>query len=157
MNIDPVDIRDMPAGSVGALGDSLPLLTVPIVRPYIIAILLHRGAVTRVEVLHALTGLCCQSDIRVGGWDPYDEDWCEGTRVEKVVDLALGEMVAENYLRYNPEKEIWVLTPDNLGGVISWAAATGSRIPTHLLIDMGRDQLARLPDFVHFTPKDTYG
>lgn len=137
-------------GSVGAFIDNLPLLTTAAVRPFVIATALHRGAVRPHEVLVAVTPHAPDVDLKVGGWDPVNEDWIEGdrTRLELLVDEVLGEMVAEGVLRYNEEGDKWVLTSADLPRVISWAAATGGRIPGHLLADLSRQEVARLPDGV---------
>lgn len=86
-------------------------------------------------------------DIKEGAWDPLDGDYCEGTRLEKLVDEVLGEFVAEGLVRYNEEQELWVLTPKNLPVIISWVAALGARMPQHLLSEMSRQQIAKLPEY----------
>lgn len=85
-------------------------------------------------------------DLKVGAWDPLEGDYCEGTRLEKLVDEVLGEFVAEGILRYNEDQELWVLTTTNLPTIISWVAALGARMPQHLLSEMSREQIARLPE-----------
>jgi hypothetical protein len=85
-------------------------------------------------------------DLKVGAWDPLEGDYCEGTRLEKLVDEVLGEFVAEGILRYNEGQELWVLATTNLPTIISWVAALGARMPQHLLSEMSREQIARLPD-----------
>lgn len=132
----------------GALIDEIPLLTTAHIRPYVIATLLHRGAVRYSEVLASISPHCAGADLKTGAWDPIEEDWCEGTRLEKLVDEVLGEMVSDGTLRYNEENELWVLTSKNLSTIISWAAALGARLPGHLLSELGRDQLCRLPNYV---------
>lgn len=139
------NIHNLPAGSVGALIDELPLLTAANVRPYVVASLLHRGAVRHTEIIASLVPHCSHADLIVGGWDPYDEDYCENTRVEKLVDEVLAEFLIEGLVRYNDDKELWVLTSTNLSRVISWAAALGAKLPEHLLSDMSRAQRMSLP------------
>jgi hypothetical protein len=134
-------------GAVGALVDEVPMLTTGHVKPYIIASLLHRGAVKSHEVLAAITPHCCMDDLKVGGWDPLDNDYCEGTRLEKLVDKVLDEFVTQKLVRYNEKQDLWVLIPDNLSTVISWVAALGAPIPQHLLSEMSRQQIARLPEY----------
>lgn len=137
-------------GSVGVFIDDLPLLTTAAVRPFVIAVVLHRGAVRPKEVLIAVTPHAPDVDLKVGGWDPINEEWIEDdrTRLELLVDEVLGELVAEGVLRYNEDEDLWVLTSADLPRVISWAAATGGRIPGHLLADLSRQEIARLPDGV---------
>lgn len=132
----------------GALIDELPLLTTATIRPYIIATLLHRGAVKYGEILASVSPHCSTADLKVGGWDPVEEEWCEGTRLEKLIDEVLGEMVSDGTLRYNEESELWVLTASNLSKVISWAAALGARIPFHLMAELSKQQISRLPQSV---------
>ena len=140
-----VDVRDFPAGSVGSLDDAIPLINSSVVRPYVIATLLHRGAVKRNEIIATISQHCPQCDLKVGGWDSADEEYCDGTRLEKIVDQVLGVMVAEKFLRYNEEQELWVLTSDNLGHIISWVTALGTAMPPHLLADLDREQMLKLP------------
>lgn len=143
MNIK--SIHDLPAGSVGALIDDVPLLTSAHVRPYVVASLLHRGAVKHCEIIASLVPHATHADLIVGGWDPFDEDYCEGSRLEKLVDEVLAEFLIEGLVRYNEDKELWVLTSQNLSRIISWAAALGSKLPEHLLSDMSRAQRMSLP------------
>jgi hypothetical protein len=132
----------------GALIDELPLLTTATIRPYVIATLLHRGAVRYDEIIASVSPHCSTADLKVGGWDPVEEDWCEGTRLEKLIDEVLGEMIYDGTLRYNEESGLWVLTPNNLSAVISWAAALGARIPFHLMSELNKQQVCRLPPSV---------
>jgi hypothetical protein len=138
-------LKEIP-GAVGAFIDDLPLLTTAHVKPYVIAILLHRGAVRRDEVIASLTPHCRQDDLRVGAWDPLEGEYCEGTRLEKMVDEILGEFVYDGTLRYNEELDIWVLTTQHLPMVISWVASLGGKMPQHLLSELGREQIAKLPE-----------
>lgn len=133
-------------GSVGAFIDDLPLLTTAHVKPYVIAILLHRGAVRRPEIVASLTPHCLLDDLRVGAWDPLDGEYCEGTRLEKIIDEVLGEFVYDGTLRYNEELDIWVLTTQHLPKTISWIASLGAKMPQHLLSELGREQIAKLPE-----------
>ena len=135
-------------GSVGAFIDDQPLVTTAHVRPYVIAILLHRGAVCRHEIIASIAPHCNLDDLRVGGWDPLDGEYCDGTRLEKIIDEVLGEFVHDHILRYNEEQDLWVLTPNDLPLVISWVSSLGARMPQHLLADMSRQEIARLPDQV---------
>lgn len=133
----------------GLLIEDLPLLTTAHIRPYVIATLLHRGAVSFSEVLNTIAPHCSYSDLRVGAWDPVDEEWCEDSRLEKLVNEVLGEMVSDGTLRYNDANELWVLTSNNLSMVISWVASLGGRMPAHLLSELGKDQISRLPESVY--------
>jgi hypothetical protein len=128
--------------------DELPLLTTAHIKPYIVAILLHRGAVRDFEIINSLTPHCQTSDLKIGGWDPLEEEWCEGTRLEKLIDEALGEFVAEGVLRYNESRNLWVLTANDISVVISWVASLGAKIPQHLLLELSREQLIRIPNYI---------
>ena len=141
-------LNQMPPGCVGALIDDLPMLTTAQVRPYVVATLLHRGAAKSSEIISSLVPHCQSDDLRVGGWDPFDEEYCEGTRLERLVDEVLGEFVAEGLVRYNDNQDLWVLTTKDISKVISWVAALGGRMPQHLLMEMSREQINRLPDYI---------
>lgn len=122
------------------------MLTTAHVRPFAVAIMLHRGAVRHHEIIASLVPHCQAADLKVGGWDPLDNDYCEGTRLEKLVDEVLGEFVAEGIARYNEEQDLWVLTANDLPTVISWVTALGARMPQHLLAEMSKQQFYRLPE-----------
>lgn len=140
-------IFDVP-GCVGAIMDEFPLLTTAHVRPYVVALLLHRCGIRYSEIISVITPQCRQSDLIVGGWDPLTGDYCEGTRLEALVDEVLGEMTGEGILRYNEEIDVWVLTTKCIADVISWAAATGGQLPKHLLMEMSDQQICRIPDYI---------
>jgi hypothetical protein len=142
-------VREETSGGVGLLIDETPLMTTANVRPYAIAILLHRGAIGSAELIASLVPHCRISDLKDGEWDPLDEEWCEGTRLEKLVDEVLGELTSEGIVRYNETLDLWVLTANDISKIISWVAALGARIPQHLLLELSRDQLTRIPDYIH--------
>lgn len=131
--------RTMLPGGVGPFIDENPLLTHAHIRPYIIAILLHRGAVSFAEVLTAITPHCAQIDIKPGAYGELDDCDPDKSRLELLTEEVLGEMVSEQILRYNEEKDLWVLSMGqnkvNLTKVIGWVSTVGGQIPHHLLID----------------------
>lgn len=140
-------VEELP--SCGLLIDDLPMLSTANIRPYVIAILLHRGAVRPSDVIASLIPHCSSDDIRVGGWDYFEnDDYCDGTRLEKLIDEVLADYVCDGILRYNEEKELWVLTNNDLTTVISWVAATKAKFPQHLSLELGRQQLNRIPDYI---------
>jgi hypothetical protein len=141
-------IDEIIPGGVGPLMDELPTLTNAQVRPYVIATLLHRGAVKSEEITACLVSHCNSSDLKVGDWDPVDSEWCESTRLEKIVDEVFGELVAEGTVRYNEELNLWVLTSQNISKIISWVAALGARMPQHLLMELSREQIKRIPEYI---------
>lgn len=141
-------IDEIAPGGVGLLIDELPLVTTAQVRPYAIATLLHRGAVKNTEVVASLIPHCNSTDLKLGDWDPFDNEWCDSTRLEKIVDEVLGELVAEGIVRYNTELDLWVLTSKNISTIISWVAALGARMPQHLLMELSRDEINRIPEYI---------
>ena len=116
------------------------MLTTADVKPFVIAILLRRGAVRPSEVLACLTPHCRHDDLKVGGWDEFDNEYCEGTRAEKLVDEVLGEFVSEGILRYNEAEDLWVLTTKNVPQIISWVATLGGRMPQHILLELSHSK-----------------
>jgi hypothetical protein len=141
-------IDEIAPGACGLLMDETPILLASNVKPYVIAILLHRGAVRRHEIQASLVPHCSTSDLKVGGWDPFNEDYCENTRLEELIDEALGDFVSEGILRYNESQDFWVLTGDNISTIISWAAATGAKLPQHLTMELTNKRFNRIPDYV---------
>lgn len=121
------------------------MLTSAHVRPFVVAILLHRGAVRPGEVIASLIPHCCSEDLKTGGWDPLDNEYCEGTRLEKLIDEVLGEFVLQGIVRYNEDQDLWVLTTKDLPRVISWVTSLGARMPQHLLAEMSKQQITQLP------------
>lgn len=148
MNISQQECSEL-SGAVGALIDDLPVLTTAQVRPYAIAILLHRGAVRPSEIAASLTPHCRQSDLKTGEWDPLDGEWCDSTRLEKLIDEVLGELVSEQIVRYNEEQDLWVLTANQVSTIISWVASLGAKMPQHVLLELSRDQIQRIPEYIN--------
>jgi len=131
-------------GSVGPFVDELPLVTHANVRPYVIAILLHRGAVKFQEIIGCLTPHCPQIDLKVGAWDAIENcDIEDKTRLELITEEVLGEMIAEGILRYNEEQELWVLQAGgnrrHLPKIVNWVSATAGQLPHHLLLDLSTE------------------
>lgn len=142
--------HEVTCGGCGLLMDETPLLTAASIKPYVVAILLHRGAVRRGEVLASLVPHCADEDIKIGAWDSIDEDYCDSTRAEKLVDEVLGEFVLEGILRYNEQQDLWVLTGGQISTIISWVTSLGARLPQHLSLELSRKQLNRIPPYVEF-------
>jgi len=132
--------RSMLPGGLGPLVDENPLLTHAHIRPYIIAILLHRGGVRFDEILSALTPHAAQIDLKVGAYGELDDCDPDKSRLELLTEEVLAEMLIERLIRYNDEKDLWVLSngkkQNNLTTIIAWASVTGGQIPHHLLIDV---------------------
>ena len=142
-----MDAKNFISGAVGPFIDDRPLLTHATVKPYIVAILLHRGAVSFGEVLAALTPHCADVDLKVGLWDDKENYQSDRSRLEHLVGEVLGEMVGTGILRYNEEQDIWVLSVGenrkNLPKIINWVAATGAQLPHHVLLEMSQDEIIR--------------
>lgn len=132
---------DFVPGAVGPFIDDLPLATNAFVKPYIIAILLHRGAVRPEEVAAAMIPHCPLVDMKTGIWDDVENyNISDKTRLEILIDEVLGEMVAQGILRYNDKSDLWVLqvgkNKRHLPEIINWVSATSGQLPYHLLLDL---------------------
>lgn len=125
--------NDIP-GALGAFLDNCSLITHANIRPYVVAILLHRGAVRVSEVLAALVPHCCHGELKSGelieGMDP---DLADKTRLEILVEQVLAEMQASNMLIYHEKSNAWVLSAlagcDNLPRIINWVTSMNSQLP----------------------------
>lgn len=125
-------------GSIGALYEDVPLLTHAIIRPYVIAILLHRKAVRICEVLAALSPHCCSLDIRQGAFGEYEDTYPDKNRLEILTEEVLGKMVVSGLLLYNKEEDLWVLTKgqrnENLTTIVNWVSSLDAQLPTSLYV-----------------------
>lgn len=122
---------EMCPGTIGALIDDVPLLIPAMVRPYVIAAVLHRGAIRRSELLAALTPHCAVADMQVGAWSAMEGDYVDATRLELVCDEVLGEFVRAGRLRYNVVKDLWVA--QDLAFWVTKATELDGTVPFHLL------------------------
>jgi hypothetical protein len=145
IQIDPRLASELAPGTVGPYIDEVPVLTAAHVLPYAIAILLHRGAVRPSEILAAITPHVSTEELKVGGWDPIEEEYCEGTRAEKVINQVLGELIYRGMVRYGDEHGLWVLSVgednSNLPTIISWVTVLGGKMPDHLLMEMSHQRI----------------
>lgn len=127
---------DFIPSSVGAFVDDVPLVTHAIVRPYIIAILLHRKAVRMNEVLMAISPHCSTLDLKCGAWGEYEDSYPDMNKLEIVVLEVLGEMVSARLVYFNEKKDLWVLTSGNNGinitTIVSWVSTLGGQMPSDL-------------------------
>lgn len=112
-----------------------PLLIHAHVRPYVVAILLHRGGARFSEVVAAICSQCQTNDLKVGVQDPLDNLYCDGTRLEKIVESVLLEFEKSGLIRYNDKKELWVLIDSNLSTIFSLVTLLDAQIPAHFLRD----------------------
>ena len=120
---------DLPGGFVGPLADTVPLLQEPMVRPYLVAIVLHRGAVRLGELIAALTPHLPISDQQVGGWDWRDKDYhdSDNTRAERLCLDVLAEFVSRGWLRYNESQDFWEALPNSYW--LTMAASLDGQLP----------------------------
>jgi hypothetical protein len=128
-------------GAVGPFIDDTPLITHAHIKPYVIAILLHRGAVRFHEIISSVAPHCAAIDLKVGAWDSIENCSVDDmTRLELLVGEVLGEMVGTKLLRYNEEQDLWVMSlgdnRQNLPTFINWVASLGGQLPAHLLTEM---------------------
>lgn len=135
-------------GAVGPFFDDTPLITHSHIKPYVIAILLHRGAVRFNEIISSVSPHCAAIDLKVGAWDEIENcDIEDVTRLELLVGEVLGEMVNSKLLRYNDEQDLWVLSlgenRQNLPTFINWVASLGGQLPPHLLAEMSVTEITR--------------
>ena len=132
------DAGNFTPGSVGALYGKVPLLTHAMIRPYVIAILLHRKAVRISEVLAALVPHCCSLDIKQGAFGEYEDTHPDKTRLEILTEEVLGKMVVSGLLLYNKEEDLWVLTKgernENLTTIVNWVSSLDAQLPTSLYV-----------------------
>jgi hypothetical protein len=124
------DEAEMAPGTTGLLWDETPPLNTAIVRPYVWAVLMHRGACRPSEVEAAIAQTCSVEDLKVGFYDDGDEDL---TRVEYLVGQVMAEFIIEGLCRYNEEKDMWVLTANNVTKLINVATAVDGQLPRHVL------------------------
>ncbi len=127
---------ELAPGTVGAVFDDTPKLTTALVRPFLWAVLMFRTAIKSHEVVHALSAVCSTEDLKI------DEDDEEGrTWAEICVDEVLGEMTSEGLLRYNSEKDFWVLrySRANVPTVIKAVAGVNGRMPSHFQLEMAQE------------------
>lgn len=100
------------------------------------------------EIASALVPHCTEIDLKIGMWDGIENyEIGDRSRLEYLIEEVLGEMVSEQILRYNEERDLWVLSlgdnRQNLPKIINWVAALGGQLPQHLLLEMSRDEIVR--------------
>lgn len=84
------------------------------------------------ELVAAISPGCNIDDLKVGGWDPLSQDYCDGTRLEKLVDEAIADFADRGLVAYDEELEAWILTTTNLSKVFSWVTTLDAKLPAHL-------------------------
>ena len=101
------------------------------------------------RIASALVPHCTEIDLKVGMWDGVENyEIGDRSRLEYLIEEVLGEMVSQQILRYNEERDLWVLSlgdnRQNLPKIINWVAALGGQLPQHLLLEMSRDEIVRI-------------
>jgi len=120
-------------GAVGPFADNIPPVHQANIRPYAIAILLHKHEISLAELVGAIQPFCPSSDYKVCGGFCYDPDL---TRLECLCLEVLDEMWTNGILSYNEGSKIWSLVGGpavNLSTYINWASATGGMISRETL------------------------
>lgn len=143
-----MDPKYFVCGAVGPFIDETPIISHANIKPYIIAILLHRGAVTFGEVLACIAPHCADVDTKIGLWDGLENYHVQDrNRLEILIEEVLGEMVSSGVLRYNNEQDLWVLSVGenhrNVPTIINWVSATGAQMPHHVILEMSQDEIIR--------------
>lgn len=82
-------------------------------------------------------------DLKVGAWDPLGQDYCDGTRLERLVDQAIADFEDRKLICYSEELGAWVLTMNDLRKVFSWVATLDAKFPAHLSRQIVDQQLHR--------------
>lgn len=130
---DESETKEEVPGCVGPFIDEVPLVTHAMIRPYVIAILLHRKAVRIGEIMAAVTPHCSSIDLKIGAWGEYEDTYPNKTRLEIIAEEVLGRMVASGLIVYSKSQDFWVLTrgdrDQNLTTVISWVSSLDAQLP----------------------------
>lgn len=108
---------ELPPGSVLT---SLAPLTEAVVRPYLIAVLLHRSRCSCHDLISTLIPHCDISDLKTG------ED--DRTRLEVLADSVIDEFLGEGLIEHDELMDDYVLTA-SIGRVTSWCAALNAEMP----------------------------
>lgn len=109
---------ELPPGSVLV---SLKPFTVAAIRPYLIAILLHRGCFSCHDLVSTLIPHCDISDLKTSENDQ--------TRLEVLVDNVIDEFLGEGLIEHDELIDEYVLTA-SVGRVTSWCAALNAEMPS---------------------------
>ncbi len=135
LNLDWQQAEDCP-GTTGLLHDETPALNHATIRPFVWGVLLARCAVRTSEVLACVTPICSTEDLKSGFSEEIEDD---RTRAEWLIDEILGDWTASGLVRYNEEKDMWVLTKGqndrNLPTIIKAVAGVDGQLPFHLSLE----------------------
>jgi len=120
-------------GSLGEFENEQPMILPADARPYVIAILLHRGSVTLSDAVASISPHCEIDDLKVGAWNPLTQDYCDGTRLEAVIDFVLQALLNDGVVDYDESTETWSLVPGEITKIIAWVTTLDASLPVSLI------------------------
>lgn len=127
--VNPGRGADFVPGAVGPFADNIPPVTQANIRPYAIAILLHRHYLCLSDLVGAIQPFCPSSDLKLGIAEIEADDL---TRLEALCIDVLDEMHRDGLLHYNDEHKSWSLVAgdkmENLLTYIHWISITGGQL-----------------------------
>lgn len=124
------NVFESTSGGVGQVPEDLPELTHAIIRPYVIAILLHRGSIKLHEIIAAITPHVRTNDLKTC-WE--DNCGLDETKLELFAKEVLKEFEIKKLLCYDLNQDIWMLETDNLTTIISWVTTLNSQLPKTII------------------------
>ena len=128
-------------GAIGPYRDDCSLITLANIRPYVVAILLHRGGVKVQEVVGALVPHCLTSELKSGELtDHQDFDCADETKLERSIKQVLMQMKDSGLLIWQEKNDLWVLTAGeqcrNIPRIINWVTSTNAQLPQRIFSDI---------------------
>ena len=121
-------------GSVGTITDPRLPITVNQARPYIVAILLHHGALKLEDALATISPHCNVSDLRISAYvEGVDEPDPDFTHLERVTLNALRSMEECGIVTYEADEKTWHLKAEDssktLALILNWVSSMGAQLP----------------------------
>jgi len=128
-------------GAIGPYQDDCPLITLASIRPYVVAILLHRGGVKLQEVVSALVPHCLVSELKSGDMIGHQGSDCtDDTNLESSIRQVLTQMEDSGFLIWQEENDLWVLTAGehcrNIPRIMNWVTSTNAQFPQRIVSDV---------------------
>jgi hypothetical protein len=117
----------------GSLLDNPPRLALANIRPYAVAILLHKGWLSRMELAATVIPHCNIDDLKVGSIDPFDGIEHDGTRLEKLIDQLLDEFSNEGFLQWSEATQNWIVATEKISKLVQHAITLNAMLPPQLL------------------------
>jgi len=116
-------------GAVGPFADSIRPITEANIRPYLVALLLHKHSVSLQDLVAIVQPNCPSSDFKIGFYDCLQEDM---SRLEILCLNVIDEFVRDDLLRYNKSSNDWSLSAgegnSNLAKIVGWVSLTGGQV-----------------------------